>query len=100
MKYWKSWVNEAAIMGVLPYRSNSTGSLVSLMSGMGGEGGGRGRGGGGGGGGEAHQSQGDHRQQSAADHTPQLETYVETFLTVLIILNHRRRQKPVGQNQL
>jgi hypothetical protein len=43
--------------------------------------------------------QGD-QQQAAADHTPQLETYVETFLTVLIILNHRRRQKPAGQSQL
>ena len=73
-------------------RSNSTGSLVSLISGGGGEGRG------GGGGGEGHQIQGD--QQPAADHTPQLETYVETFITVLIILNHRRRQKPAGQSQL
>ena len=72
-------------------RSNSTGSLVSLISGGGGTGGG------GVGGGEAHQSQGD---QPTSDHTPQLETYVETFLTVLIILNHRRRQKPAGQSQL
>ena len=62
---------------------------MSLISGGGGTGGG--------GGGEAHQAQGD---QSASDHTPQLETYVETFLTVLIILNHRRRQKPAGQSQL
>lgn len=74
-------------------RSNSTGSLVSLISGGGGEGRGAG-----GGGGEGHQTQGD--RQPAADHTPQLETYVETFITVLIILNHRRRQKPAGQSQL
>ena len=71
---------------------------MSLISGGAGEGRGTGAGGGGGGG-DGHMTQGD-QQQSAADHTPQLETYVETFLTVLIILNHRRRQKPVGQSQL
>ena len=70
---------------------------MSLISGGVGEG--RGAGGGGGGGGNGHMTQGD-QQQPAADHTPQLEMYVETFLTVLIILNHRRRQKPAGQSQL
>lgn len=70
----------------LIYRSNSTGSLVSMMSSTVG----------GAGGGDQHQSGPDHQ----TDHTPQLETYIETFLTVLIILNHRRRQKPSGQGQL
>ena len=65
---------------------------MSLVSSTGGnvEGGGKG------GGGDTHQTHTDQQ----TDYTPRLETYVEMFLTVLIILNHRRRQKPAGQSQL
>ena len=57
-------------------------------------------GGAGGGASEPHQQTQVQVDTPAVEHTHQLETYVETFLTVLIILNHRRRQKPSGQNQV
>ncbi|XP_064397834.1 uncharacterized protein LOC135344542 isoform X2 [Halichondria panicea] len=56
-------------------RSNSTGSLLSMVS---------------------SASDSAHSE----DPGPSLETYLELFLTVLVILNHRRRQKPAGSNPL
>ena len=59
----------------LRFRSNSTGSLVSMVS---------------------------TASDSAHSDDPglPLETYLELFVTVLVILNYRRRQKSAGSNTL
>ena len=54
-------------VGCFTDRSNSTGSLVSLVSGS--------------------------ESTSQEDPTPRLEAYVETFLMVLVALNTKRKQK-------